>query len=171
MATTHEHLSDNIKDRIIGLERVDPASLTAHPQNFRRHPTAQRRALRASIERFGWSAAVLVTRDGTVVDGHARVEEALSAGLATVPVLRLDMTEKEAGALILRLDPIAALAEHDTDILSELLAEEEWTEDEEHLADTLGVVLSKSLNQGDGTISDVDVGASPDACPMCGREG
>ena len=69
-----ERLPSDIENRIDRYEpAVDPEQLTAHPLNFRRHPTAQRKALRASIERLGWVTAVVATLDGTVIDGHARV--------------------------------------------------------------------------------------------------
>jgi hypothetical protein len=102
-----EQLSPNLENRIVRYdEAVDPEQLTAHPLNFRRHPVAQRKALRASIEGHGWVAPVIATVDGTVIDGHARVEEALSGGV-TVPVVFVDMDDDEAGSMILRLDPIA----------------------------------------------------------------
>jgi DNA modification methylase len=132
-----EQLSPNLENRIVRYdEAVDPEQLTAHPLNFRRHPVAQRKALRASIEGHGWVAPVIATVDGTVIDGHARVEEALSGGV-TVPVVFVDMDDDEAGSMILRLDPIAAMASHDSDVLGELLAREEWAQDEQSLADTL----------------------------------
>lgn len=155
-----EKLPDTIRDRIIGLEHVPPDQLTAHPQNFRLHPTVQRKALRASLERFGWAQPILVTKDGTVVDGHARVEEALSGGLESVPVIRLDMDEAEAAQLLLRLDPIAAMAATDTDILSELLAIEEWAPDEEGLADDLKAIVGGSPKDLD--LDDHDDGLPPD---------
>ena len=125
-----EKLSSNLENRIVRYdEAVDPEQLTAHPLNFRRHPIVQRKALRASIEGHGWVAPVIATVDGTVIDGHARVEEALSGGV-TVPVVFVDMDDNEAGSMILRLDPIAAMASHDSDVLGELLALEEWVPDE-----------------------------------------
>lgn len=162
-----EKLPDTIRDRIIGLEHVPPDQLTAHPQNFRLHPTTQRKALRASLERFGWAQPILVTKDGTVVDGHARVEEALSGGLESVPVIRLDMDEDEAAQLLLRLDPIAAMAATDSDILSELLAVEEWAPDEYGLADVLGLLVGEPPNSASGGEPE-DADTPVHTCPECG---
>ena len=39
--------------------------------------------------------------------------------------------------MILRMDPIAAMATHDADVLSELLSNEEWTDHEDALRDVL----------------------------------
>ena len=69
------------EDRILGYEPdVDPTQLLAHELNARRHPGAQRDALRESLGRVGWVDVVKVNqRTGKVVDGHARVEEAITA--------------------------------------------------------------------------------------------
>ncbi len=142
-----EKLSSNLENRIVRYdEAVDPEQLTAHPLNFRRHPVAQRKALRASIEGHGWVAPVIATVDGTVIDGHARVEEALSGGV-TVPVVFVDMDDDEAGSMILRLDPIAAMASHDSDVLGELLAREEWAVGELALSETLNGLLGADENR------------------------
>jgi hypothetical protein len=100
---------------------VDPTQLLAHPLNARRHPNAQRGALRESLGRAGWVDVVKVnTRTGHVVDGHARVEEAISAG-ANVPVLYLDLSEEDERFVLATLDPISALATYDAEVLSLLL--------------------------------------------------
>jgi hypothetical protein len=100
---------------------VDPTQLLAHPLNARRHPGAQRDALRESLGRAGWVDVVKVnTRTGHVVDGHARVEEAISAG-ASVPVLYLDLSEEDERFVLATLDPIGALAEYDNEVLTQLL--------------------------------------------------
>jgi hypothetical protein len=101
---------------------VDPAQLLAHPLNARRHPGAQRDALRESLGRAGWVDVVKVnTRTGHVVDGHARVEEAITAG-ANVPVLYLDLSEEDERFVLATLDPISALATYDAEVLDQLLS-------------------------------------------------
>jgi site-specific DNA-methyltransferase (adenine-specific) len=152
-----EKLSSNLENRIVRYdEAVEPDQLTAHPLNFRRHPVAQRKALRASIEGHGWVAPVIATVDGTVIDGHARVEEALSGGV-TVPVVFVDMDDDEAGSMILRLDPIAAMASHDSDVLGELLAREEWVPDESALSETLNGLLGSGEAAGGGEPEDGEI--------------
>lgn len=100
---------------------MDPTSLTAHPLNARLHPDHQRRALRESLSRVGWVDVVKVnTRTGNVVDGHARVEEALTAG-ETVPVLWVDLDPEQERYVLATLDPIAALAAYDSEVLDSLL--------------------------------------------------
>jgi hypothetical protein len=72
----------------------------------------------------GWVQQVMVNRTtGHVVDGHARVEEAISRGEPSVPVLYVELSEEEEGLVLATLDPIGAMAERDTARLDALLAE------------------------------------------------
>jgi DNA modification methylase len=110
-------------NRIVGSGSEDPAQLLANPRNWRTHPAAQRDALRGSLDTVGWVQQVLVNRTtGHVVDGHARVEEAISRGEPGVPVLYVELSEEEEGLVLATLDPIGAMAEQDTAKLHELLA-------------------------------------------------
>jgi hypothetical protein len=96
----------------------------AHPENPRRHPAAQRSALRGSLNQLGWYAAVTVNqRTGFVVDGHARIEEALSRHEKTVPVLYVDLSPDEERLALATLDPMSAMAERDQQAMDELLAD------------------------------------------------
>jgi hypothetical protein len=100
---------------------VDPNELIAHPLNARLHPTNQRSALRGSLNRVGWVDAVKVNqRTGRIVDGHARVEEAVAAG-TSVPVLWLDLDEEDERFVLATIDPISALATYDGEVLHDLL--------------------------------------------------
>ena len=111
------------RSRIVGSGEEDPAQLLANPRNWRRHPAGQREALRGSLNTVGWVAQVMVNRTtGHVVDGHARVEEALSRGEPTVPVLYVELSEEEEALVLATLDPIAAMAIAEQSVLDELLA-------------------------------------------------
>lgn len=109
-------------NRIVGTDEVAPDQLVANPKNWRTHPGSQRDALRGSLDQVGWVQQVMVNqRTGHVVDGHARVEEALSKGEATVPVLYVDLSEEEEALVLATLDPISAMASTDAGKLAELL--------------------------------------------------
>ena len=119
-----------IRDRIVGLVRVPARQLRPHPKNWRRHPSHQRQALQGLLEEVGYADALLARRlpDGSLelIDGHLRAE--ITPDLH-VPVLVLDLDEQEAAKLLALLDPLAALAEPDEQVLQQLLAEVQ-TQDE-----------------------------------------
>lgn len=111
-------------NRIVGTGEAPPDQLLANPHNWRMHPSRQRAALRGSLDSVGWVQQVLVNRrTGYVVDGHARVEEAITNGIETVPVLYVDLEPEEEALVLATLDPIAAMADPDDAKLRELLAE------------------------------------------------
>jgi len=129
------------KKRVIGLKMVDPASLTPHPQNWRRHPPAQMKAVRAMLDGVGWAGAVIVNkRTGRIIDGHARVEAAIEAGEAEIPVLHVDVPEESEKLLLASYDPIASMAEADQETLQALLADIRESVADEALLDALDVV-------------------------------
>jgi DNA modification methylase len=112
------------RNRIVGQGEEDPTQLLAHPLNWRVHTGPQREALRGSLSEVGWVQQVMVNRTtGHVVDGHARIEEAISAGAPTVPVLYVDLSEDEERLVLATLDPIGAMAQADSNRLDELLTE------------------------------------------------
>ncbi len=110
-------------DRIKELRRVKAAELLANPRNWRRHPQAQRRALRALLEHIGMADALLareVSGGLELIDGHLRADLDPEAIL---PVLVLDVTEAQAATLLATLDPLAGMALADPERLAALLAE------------------------------------------------
>jgi hypothetical protein len=109
--------------RIVGHAEVAPETLTAHPQNWRRHPESQRRVLRAALGSVGWVQQVVVNRvTGHLLDGHARVEEAMARGEPTVPVVFVELTPAEERQVVATFDPIGDLARADGTALADLLA-------------------------------------------------
>jgi len=101
-----------IRNRIKGHRRVRAGDLVPHEWNFRTHPHLQRVALQALYEQIGFARSLLAYElpDGRLklLDGHLRRD--LTPDLE-VDVEVLDVTEEEARALLLSLDPLAALAE------------------------------------------------------------
>ena len=112
------------QNRIVEWGTSSPDQLLANPRNYRRHPGRQRDALRGSLDELNIIAPVIVNKTtGHLVDGHARVEEYLSAGVLEVPVAYVELTEEQEGLALLVLDPISALAVNDHRALTELLDE------------------------------------------------
>jgi hypothetical protein len=112
------------RNRIVGSEDVDPTQLVANPDNWRLHPGRQRDALRGSLSEIGWIARVVVNRTtGNVVDGHARIEEAISRGEPTVPVEYVELSLEEEKLALATFDPIGAMATRDDAKLRDLLGD------------------------------------------------
>ncbi len=112
------------RNRIVGSGEEAPDQLLANPRNWRVHGAAQRDALRGSLDTVGWVAPLMVNqRTGFVVDGHARIEEAISRGERTVPVLYVDLSPEEEALILATFDPLTAMASASTERLAELLAE------------------------------------------------
>ena len=111
-----------IRDRIKELRRVRADRLRPHPNNWRVHPKGQQDALRGLLAEVGYADALLARElpDGTLqlIDGHLRAE---TTPEAEVPVLILDLDDREAAKLLALHDPLAGLAEADGDVLAELL--------------------------------------------------
>jgi hypothetical protein len=110
-----------IRDRIKELKRVRASELLPNPKNWRTHPTAQRSALEGMLTEVGYADALIAreTDEGLMlIDGHLRAETTPDA---EVPVLILDVNEKEAEKILATLDPLAAMARPDNDILMPLL--------------------------------------------------
>jgi len=110
-------------NRIVDHGEEDPTQLLAHPDNFRVHPKVQQDALRDAIQRVGLVQQVVVNRTtGHVLDGHLRVELAISESQPLVPVSYVDVSEDEEAIILATLDPIAAMAGIDKDKLAALVA-------------------------------------------------
>ena len=112
-----------IRDRIKDFRRVKGRDLLPNPRNWRRHPQAQRDAMRAVLEEVGFAGAALARETPAglmLIDGHLRAELEPDAEL---PVLVLDVDEAEAAKLLATYDPLGKMAEPDPDALGKLLAE------------------------------------------------
>lgn len=113
--TNHRFADDEI-------HHIDPTQLLAHPSNARRHEGPQREAIRESVDRLGVIAPLTVNvQTDTVLDGHMRIEEAITAGASTVPVVFIDVTPEEEARILASFDAIGAMATWEGFILADLL--------------------------------------------------
>lgn len=111
------------RNRIVGHAELPPGDLVPNPLNWRTHPAEQQRALAGALAEVGWVGEVLVNRTtGRVVDGHLRIELALSRHEPVVPVSYVELTEDEERLVLASLDPIGAMADAEASALDELLA-------------------------------------------------
>ena len=131
----------------MGHGEEQPDQLLANPQNWRVHPKAQQEALAGVLDQVGWVQDVIVNRRTShVVDGHLRVALAISRQEATVPVVYVDLAEEEERLVLASLDPLAAMAGADKEVLAGLLAG--LTIDNETLAGELAKVAGLPAKGG-----------------------
>ena len=112
-------------NRIVRYGEQPANQFLAHEKNARRHPARQREALRGSLDAVGWVEPIIVSvRSGKTLDGHARIEEALSKDEnMPCPFVEVDVSEEEERTILATLDPITGLATYDKDALDMLLRE------------------------------------------------
>lgn len=124
MANANMPVLTTIRDRIVEIRRVSGRDLTPCPLNWRKHPQAQRDALRGVLSEVGVADVLKawVRPDGNLelIDGHLRAEE-LQNHEWNVAIL--DVTEAEARYLLATHDTLGAMAEPDAAILDGLLRE------------------------------------------------
>jgi hypothetical protein len=111
-----------IRNRIKDHRRVRAGDLVPHELNFRLHPEQQRAALQALYAEVGFARSLLAYElpDGRLklIDGHLRRD--LDPNME-VDVEILDVDDEEARALLLSIDPLAALAQTQEQIHRRLL--------------------------------------------------
>jgi len=121
------------EDHIVALERRAPADLRPHAGNWRKHPAAQRSTMAAAFDEVGKVAPLIENLRSvgkgwpegstpTLLDGHLRLELALEHGEDSLPVVVVDLTERQEALALATLDPIGAQAEADPELLAALLA-------------------------------------------------
>jgi hypothetical protein len=140
------------------------------------HPREQRDALAGALNELGIVNELVAFRDPaapdvlTLCDGHLRAEGWQDAEWR---VAETDFTPDEARKYMLTADPLAAMAEADTQALAGLLAQVE-TDDEalramlEALADGAGV-LSDGVTEGREYDEAVEAEVKKATCPECGH--
>jgi hypothetical protein len=111
-----------VRNRIQGHRRVRAGDLVPHELNFRLHPDVQRYALQALYAEIGFARSLLAYElpDGRLklLDGHLRRD--LDPDME-VDVEVLDVTDDEARALLLSIDPLATLAQTQEQLRDRLL--------------------------------------------------
>lgn len=168
-------MASDFRSRIVRLDRVSAGDLAYHPGNWRRHPQAQRRAMNAVLEEVGFVTGVITREreDGKleVIDGHLRTDLASDQ---TIPVIVTDLSEDEVDIVMATFDPIAEMAEADTEALADLLAKPAVNipspELDEFLQQTIGMPLLlddvEREDSGGGGGSKIGIKALRIRCPV-----
>jgi hypothetical protein len=155
-----------VRNRIKAHVRVRAGDLAPHELNPRRHPDAQRQALLDLYQEVGFARSLLAYElpDGRLklIDGHLRRD--LDPDMI-VDVEVLDVNDAEARALLLSIDPLAQLADHDAGILEQL--REATPTQSDALSNLWG-----AIGRAEGAVQEAldKVGERPDAAQAPGEQ-
>jgi len=105
------------------IKTVKINELKPHPKNPRVHPDSAIEKLERSIKEFGWTNPILVSADGYVLAGHARLKAAEKAGIEEVPVIYLPFEGAKAEAYLIADNRLQDETEWDLPMLKDLLQE------------------------------------------------
>ena len=103
------------------VKNVRIADLKPHPKNPRVHPKSALDKLIKSIEKFGFTNPVLVSKDGFILAGHARCKAAKEAGIEEVPVIFLELEGADADAYLIADNRIQEETDWDVAQLKDLI--------------------------------------------------
>lgn len=105
------------------VKRVNINELKPHPKNPRIHPDSAIEKLERSIKEFGWTNPILVSKDGYILAGHARLKAAKKAGLEEVPVIYLPLEGAKAEAYLIVDNRLQEDTDWDENLLKEMVRE------------------------------------------------
>jgi len=108
---------------VMQVEEVKISDIENHPNNPKIHEDKQIRLIEKSIKKFGYTNPVILSADGIILAGHARVKAAIQMGQDTIPAIRTKLTGKDADAYLIADNRLTELAQYDRDILSDLLSD------------------------------------------------
>jgi len=83
------------------IKNVNVNTLKMHPKNPRVHSDSAIDKLLKSINTYGWTNPILVSKDDYVLAGHARLKAAEKAGIEEVPVIYLPLEGAKADAYLI----------------------------------------------------------------------
>lgn len=102
---------------IIRIERVSIESVRLDPDNARRHPERNIKAISESLLRFGQQKPVVALEDGTVIAGNGTYAAAKALGWTEILVAFTSLTDQEARAFAIADNRTGELAAWDDEAL------------------------------------------------------
>jgi len=107
----------------LSVQMVKVSDLVPWSRNPRHNdPAADRLAY--TIQEHGWTTPILVQKEsGRIIGGHTRLKAAIKIGLDEVPVIRLDVEDRQADAIAIADNRLGEIAEWDGAELAKLLEE------------------------------------------------
>ena len=80
------------------MKQMKITEITPYEKNAKKHDAFQVEQIAKSIKRFGFNQPLVVDKAGVIIVGHGRFEAAKQLELKEVPVIVLDIPEKDAKA-------------------------------------------------------------------------
>ena len=74
------------------------SEITPYHKNAKKHSKKQIQQVANSIKEFGFNQPIVIDKKGVIIVGHGRYEASKLLGLTEVPILEVDLTEKQAKA-------------------------------------------------------------------------
>jgi hypothetical protein len=171
------------QDKVRELKRVKVTELMANSKNWRRHPSKQREMMTDILSEIGFAGAIIAYENNgqmIILDGHLRAE--LAGDEAEVPVLILDVTEKEADSILATFDKVGTMAEIDQEKVRALYSGLNFTADRlNQLVQAAVAIRAASPPVTPAEIEKIQDAPDPYAgapvaakletiCPKCGHE-
>lgn len=105
------------------LIEVKISDIKPHPKNPRIHPDSAINKLVDSINHYGWTNPLLISKDGFLIAGHARVKAAEQAGPESAPAIILELSADDAIAYMIADNRLQDETKWDMPLLDEVLKE------------------------------------------------
>ncbi len=136
------------------VKAVKISELRPHPKNPRVHPDSAIEKLERSIKEYGWTNPVLVSADGYILAGHARLKAAEKAGISEVPVIYLPLEGAKAEAYLIADNRLQDETDWDYEKLKDLLQDLDTGELDLELTGFDGEELDRLLGDVGGVINE-----------------
>lgn len=109
------------KQKLADYKMVSIDEIKEHPMNPRVHSDSAVNKLVRSIEEFGFTNPVLVSKDGYILAGHGRLKASKKAGLSEVPAIFLDLEGDKADAYLIADNRLQEETDWDLPVLKDLI--------------------------------------------------
>ena len=103
------------------IELINIATLTADPQNVRKHDARNLTAIKNSLSRFGQQKPIVVNEEGVVIAGNGQLAAAQELGWTQIAVIKTKLSGAEATAYAIADNRTAEFARWDDDALLQSL--------------------------------------------------
>lgn len=103
----------NLKIEYLNVDELKP-----YNRNTRLHKEKDIGKIRQSIEKYGFNDPIGIWKDNIIIEGHGRLEAAMSLGMTEVPVIHLDhLSDKERREYAIAHNRTAEFSEWDMEML------------------------------------------------------